>query len=60
MVRHLLKGDSYFITVCGIDTEYREDLLAMWEEKSVTCKRCVAVLRKKINPNNKEVEKWDR
>ena len=47
-VKHLLKTDSYYITICGIDTEYIDGSLAFFDkDKSmVTCKRCIAVMIK--------------
>ncbi len=48
MVEHLLKGGSYFITICGVDTENKDDVIAHFPEnwKYVTCKSCVAILRR--------------
>lgn len=52
MVKHLLVKDSYFITICGIDTEFKDSVEAGWDKRDVTCKRCIAVLRRNKGVSN--------
>ena len=56
---HLLKAGSYFITVCGIDTEYQHNAMALFDKDkdAVTCKRCVATMIKENRQRLLEVQK---
>ncbi|KKN40501.1 hypothetical protein LCGC14_0732900 [marine sediment metagenome] len=41
-VEHLLKTESHFITLCGIDSEYKDAVIAHYEmNDNVNCKRCI-------------------
>ena len=54
---HLLKDGSCFVTLCGIDSEYKDDLICHFKmNNDVNCKRCIDVLRSKLATTNKEKE----
>ncbi len=42
LTEHLLREGSHFITICGIDTEYKDGVIAYYEmNDNVNCMRCL-------------------